>query len=499
MKKDRKTSSPPRIHFIGIGGIGISALARWFLAKNWAVSGSDIAESEILQELRKDGVKVKIGHKKTNLPTLPTDKPGGKQAPLSAVMVIYSAAVKPSNPELKEARLRRMGTLSYAEAVGELTREYRTVAIAGSHGKSTTTAFTALALQHGGIDPTVIIGTNLKEFGGGNFRCGKSQWLVLEADEWNRSFLNYSPAVAVVTNIDNEHLDTYKNLADIKKTFLQFLARTKPGGSLVLNRDDRNLWSLRSVIRRHVSRVKYQVFWYSSNSGKDSRLIREVLKIPGAHNVSNALAAYTVATKVLGIKKSTALRAIGKYRGAWRRMELRGYYQLPATRYQLPVYDDYAHHPTEIKATLKAFREKYPHPARTERARSGGSPIVCVYQPHQAKRLQALFKDFVRAFNDADILILLPVYEVPGRDKTTSRYTSQKLTHAIKKKYPRKAVYYLKNPKQLRRFLRRALSSPLSPNGYILNPIIVMMGAGDIVNYTPLLLSNRNLERVTTS
>ncbi|MBI3588912.1 MAG: UDP-N-acetylmuramate--L-alanine ligase [Candidatus Liptonbacteria bacterium] len=458
----RKSPSLPRLnaHFVGIGGIGISALARWFLAQNWAVSGSDLADSQIVADLRKAGVKVKIGQKQANLPKKGLD------------MVIYSSAVPYSNPELVEARRRGVKPLSYPEVVGCLTKVYRTIAIAGSHGKSTTTALTSLVLMKAKLDPNVILGTNLKEFGNSNFRKGRSKWLVLEADEWSASFLNYYPEITVVTNIDKEHLDFYKNLANVKKIFLKFLGNTKVGGYLVLNRDDKALFSLKSPILKLAVKNKLEVYWYSLNdrgSRIEDRGLRKVLKIPGEHNVSNAMAALSVA-RILKIKLSVALRALGSYTGAWRRFEYKGRFQVSGVRCQ--VFDDYAHHPTEIKATLQAFREKFPK-----------SKLVCVYQPHQAKRLRALFKEFVGAFELADILILLPVYEVAGRDKTSSGFTSQKLVDVIKKKYPKKEVYYLPSPKRIRNMLHDTCEK-----FHYDHCVVVMMGAGDIVNYTPLLL-----------
>lgn len=463
----KKTSSLSYLsaHFVGIGGIGISALARWFLAQNWAVTGSDLADSSIITDLRKAGVKVKIGHKTANLP---------KKGPS---MVIYTSAVSQSNPELIEARRRGIKPLSYPEVVGCLTEVYKTIAIAGSHGKSTTTALMSLVLMRAGADPNVILGTNLKELGGVNFRKGKSKWLVLEADEWNASFLKYHPDIAVVTNIDKEHLDFYKNLASVKKTFLKFLAKTKPGGVLILNSDDANLRSLHSPISKIAKVRKLRVIWYSIKNHKSevkSQKLRKILKIPGEHNVSNASAVLEIA-KILKIKEVVALRAISNFHGSWRRFEYRGKFRIVNGKFRVDIYDDYAHHPTEIKATLKGFKEKFP-----------GKMLICVYQPHQARRLQALFKEFVSAFELADALILFPIYEVAGRDKVNSSFTSEKLAKAILKKYPRKKVLYLSDPKNIREFVLRELLA----SGYTQPPVLVMMGAGTIVNYTSLLLES---------
>ncbi|MEK7180745.1 MAG: UDP-N-acetylmuramate--L-alanine ligase [Patescibacteria group bacterium] len=478
-----KNSTPPiglSAHFVGIGGIGISALARWFLAQNWAVTGSDLTDSQIIRDLIKSGIKVKIGHKTANLP---------KKSPN---MVIYSAAVPKDNPELIEAVGRGIKPLSYPEVLGCLTKVYKTIGIAGSHGKSTTTAMIGLILRKAGLDPNVVVGTNLKEFNGTNFRYGNSKFLVLESDEWKASFLNYFPEIAVVTNIDKEHLDYYKTFGNVKKTFLKFLSNVKAGGFLVLNQNDEVLLSLQSPIKKIAGKNRLKIFWYSTKyqvSGIKCQAIKKILKIPGEHNLSNAMAALAV-SKILKIPERIALKALSEFHGTWRRMEYRGTYhvsrimyqglntdakrrRIQAKGYRIRVYDDYAHHPTEIRATLSAIREKFK-----------GNPIICVYQPHQAKRLKALFKDFVDAFYGADILVLLPVYEVAGRDKFNSSYTSQKLAVAIKKAYPQKEVYYFNNPKQIKSFIQKIL--PAKPS--TLSPIVVMMGAGDIINYTSRLL-----------
>jgi UDP-N-acetylmuramate--alanine ligase len=456
-----KKPSPTQLsaHFIGIGGIGISALSRWFLAQNWLVSGSDLVESEITKSLRKEGVKVIIGHKKANLPHKPS-------------MVIYNSAIKPDNPELLAAKAIGINPLSYAETIGCLTKAYKTIAVAGSHGKSTTTSLTALVLIAGGFDPNVVVGTVSKEFGNKNFHFGKTKWFVLEADEWKASFLNYHPFISVVTNIDKEHLDFYKNLASVKKTFLKFLAKNSENGFFVLNQDNKILNSLRSPITKIAQKKNIKIFWHSAKKNKIAAgKIKKIMKIPGEHNVSNALAAYTVAREILEIKEAVILKSLGSYTGAWRRMEFKG--KLEIRNWKLEIFDDYAHHPTEIKATLSAFRQKY-----------SKNKIICVYQPHQAKRLKNLFDEFVAAFNDADILIMTPIYEVAGRDKINSSYTSEKLAAAILKKYPEKQIYYLNNPKNI----KSAVTKILPPATSHLSPLIIMMGAGTISEYTKLLL-----------
>jgi len=460
--KNLSPLNKPLAHFIGVGGIGISALAQWFLAQNWAISGSDIAPSDLLRKLQKKGLKLKIGHKKANI------------SPKTA-LVVYNQAITPENPELRGARRLGISAFTYPQMLGALTKTYKTIAVAGAHGKSTTTALTSLVLMKTGLDPTVIVGTRLKEFGNSNFRNGKSDYLTLEADEWKASFHNYSPTYAVITNIDREHLDVYKNLANVKKSFLKFIGNIKSGGILIANRDDKNLHSLKSKIQKIAKRKNFKVIWYGAIINYSAyHKIKRVLKIPGQHNVSNALAVFTLA-RALGIKEQIILKALGSYRGAWRRMEFRGY--LSPTTYHLqpkiPVYDDYAHHPTEIKATLQAFREKFPK-----------KKIICVFQPHQAHRTQNLFKDFISAFDSADYLFLLPIYQVAGRDKPHRGYTSADLAKRISQRAKTLKVFYLNNPK----IIRTKIKELLKPITYNLSPIVVMMGAGDIVNYTDSLL-----------
>ncbi len=484
-----------KIHFIGIGGIGTSALARWFLAQGYEVSGSDVAISEIISDLKSQGVKIFVGHRSENLSKM-------------ANLAIFSAAVPLSNPEIKRAKELGISVKSYAEALGDLTKQYKTIAVAGAHGKSTTTALLSLVLIKSGFDPTVIIGTKLKEFNsdgrfrvsqtqgaserfsGANFRNGKSNWLVMEADEYHKSFLNYSPFAAIITNIDREHLDYYKNLAEIKNVFLKFVKNIKPGGFLIVNKNDKNLFSLKNKIEKIAKKNNLKVIWYGIENSRHSHVfidLHRVLKIPGEHNISNALGVYHLA-KALKIKDKDIFSAFGSYHGAWRRMEFRGYLNLkPKTQNLKPaIYDDYAHHPTEIKATLSGFRQKYPK-----------SKIICVFQPHQEKRLKALFKEFVSAFNDADNLILLDVFKVKGRDQDAEQrgtnadkrgkiISSEKLAEAIKKRKHSPAVLYLKNPKSLKKEIENIL---LCPKPYALNPIVIMMGAGDIYHHTKRLLT----------
>ncbi len=455
MKSEKPNKS---IFFIGIGGIGISALARWYRAQKWAVSGSDLIPSKVTRELKKEGCRVKIGHKKANL------KP-------ETGLVVYNQAIPKDNPEFVRARELGIPTLTYPEALGQLTQTHATIAISGAHGKSTTTAMMSLVAIKAGLNPTVVIGTKLKEFKNKNFRKGSSNWLIIEADEFHASFHSYSPTLAIITNIDREHLDFYKNLANIKKSFLKFIGNIKKNGTLVVNAENKILFGLKKQIEKICVENKVKIIWYGIQKQKlVAEKLRKIMKVPGEHNISNALAVYTLA-QTLKIPENKILSALSSFHGSWRRMEYKGKFKLAGTDYQSLLFDDYAHHPTEIKATLSAFRGKYPK-----------HKLICVFQPHQAKRLQALFKEFQKCFSNADALVLLPIYKVPGRDNPTTKYTSELLAKTIRPSGHLKEIHYLNFPTRLRSVLQSLATYPVSHAS-----VIVMMGAGDIVEYSEKL------------
>ncbi|MFA5052502.1 MAG: UDP-N-acetylmuramate--L-alanine ligase [Parcubacteria group bacterium] len=441
------------VHFIGIGGIGMSSLARWFLAENWLVTGSDAVESQITRELKKDGIKVKIGHKSVNLPE-------------KADLVIYSAAIPLDNSELQKADNLDIKRETYPEALGELTKKYKTIAIAGSHGKSTTTAMVSTILIKAKMDPTVIIGTKLN---GWNMRHGKSDWLVIEADEYKGAFWHYRPYAAIVTNIDLEHVDFYEDLKAVKNSFLKFLKSVPKKGDIILNGDNKNSASL-------IPRLKGwgNIINFSEKNKSEIQKIKRVIKIPGTHNIMNALAAYKLGEK-LGINEKTILSALSEFKGVWRRIEYKG-----VTKNGVKVYDDYAHHPTEIKATLQALREKFP-----------SQSIAVCFEPHQQRRLTALYKDFVSSWNDADYVLLLDAYNPKGRDELSKTKNSKSLARDINNLpssvIPTKAgiqvskATYIKNVKNIKPSIAKLSLKK--------GDILVLMGAGNISDITPLLLS----------
>lgn len=372
------------VHFIGIGGIGISAIARMFLLEGKKVSGSDASESEVTEELRKCGARIFVGQKAENIP-------------VDCGLVIYTIAVPPENPELVEAKRRGIPMLSYPEALGVISKNKYTIAISGTHGKTTTTAMVAKILMDAGMDPTVVVGSFLladeKDTGclncrhpvscnsRTNFIAGKSRYFVVEACEYRRSFLNLSPKILVITNIDADHLDYYRDLEDIKSAFAELAAKTP-------------------VVIDNFSSVKLP---------QDFRL-----RVPGRHNIENAKAALAVA-RALHIPDDVALKSLTGFSGTWRRFEYRGKAKNGAL-----VYDDYGHHPTEIEATLQCARELF----TTQK-------IVVVFQPHLYSRTKDHFVAFGKCFASANSVVVLPIYA--AREKNPGDITSERVVDEVKK------------------------------------------------------------------
>ncbi|MBI2625131.1 MAG: UDP-N-acetylmuramate--L-alanine ligase [Candidatus Nealsonbacteria bacterium] len=435
------------VHFIGIGGIGVSALAQYYLAMGHKISGSDLASSEITELLRKKGAEIFITNPKSKI-----QNPKLQSKIKNADLVIYSPAVRKDHPELLAASRYKLETMSYPQALGELTKKYFTIAVSGTHGKSTTTAMIALILVKSGLDPAVIVGTKLKEFGNSNFRTGKSKYLAIEADEHMASFLNYWPKIIVLTNIDKDHLDYYKNLKNILKSFKKYVSHLSKDGVLVANKDDINI----SKLKTQISKLQFKTQNYSLKQ-REANILRRILKIPGEHNVSNALAALTTA-RVLCVPDKISFKALSEFRGSWRRFEER---HITWNKKYLTIVSDYAHHPTEVLATLKAARKKYPK-----------KRIWCVFQPHQYQRTHYLFKDFIKVFKEAltyiDRVIITDIYDVAGREnkEVKKKVSGKKLVEAVRKP---KAIYLPKDS-----VLGYAKDN--FPN----RGVLVIMGAGDI-------------------
>ncbi len=426
-----------KIHLIGIGGIGVSALAQYYLFKGHDVSGSDLVASGITDFVEAKGVKVIIGNSAKNIKAY-------------FDLVIYSPAVKKDNPELLQAINYKLQTKSYPEALGDLTKEFYTIAISGAHGKSTTTAMIALILVKAGLDPTVIVGTKVKEFGDSNFRAGKSRFLIIEACEYDSSFMHYSPKMIVVTNVDKEHLDYFKTFDNVKKAFKNFIMRLPDKGFLIFNKDDKKIPKINKPIFKAVG--------YSLKQ-REYKKIKSILRVPGNHNISNALAALQTA-RVVGIPDIITLKALSEFNGTWRRFEIK---EATINGKGITVVSDYGHHPNEILATLKAAREKY-----------SDKKIWCVFQPHQHQRTYYLFNDFIKTFRKVKIdkIIITDIYDVAGRETKSinEEVSSEKLVASIK----RKNVIYLPFEK-VEAFVKENIEA---------GDVLIIMGAGNVYTLT---------------
>jgi UDP-N-acetylmuramate--alanine ligase len=416
-----------QIHFVGIGGIGMSGIAEVLLNLGYKVSGSDLKNSAVTQRLAGLGATVFEGHHAENI--------------AGAEVVVTSSAIAAENPEVVEAHKLHVPVIQRAEMLAELMRLKYGIAIAGMHGKTTTTSMVAAVLAGGGLDPTVVVGGRVDAMGS-NARLGKSQYLVAEADESDRSFLKLSPILSVVTNIDREHMDCYRNMRDVKKTFLEFMDRVPFYGMVVVCNDD-------PLLRRLLPQAQRRTVTYGTKRGSDfliklgtgsaagsvgdggplSRfrvsyrkkdLGEFTLHVPGVHNILNATAAIAVGVGLdVGVE---AIRAgLDQFRGVDRRFHLRG------RAAGVSVIDDYGHHPTEIKATLAAARQ------------CGFCKIHVVFQPHRYTRTRDLIEDFTTAFGDADSLFVLDIYA--ASEKPIEGISGEALARTIRERSGRNAQY----------------------------------------------------------
>ena len=444
----RMKNMKKQIHFIGIGGIGVSALAKYYLFNGWQVSGSDLAATEITKQMEELGAQVHIGKPKASLITKNIQK------------VIFSPAVQKDHLERQAARKNKIQELSYPQALGELTKKHFTIAVSGTHGKSTTSAMLALVLVKAGLDPTVIIGTKLKEFGNSNCRVGKSKYLVIEADEHFASFLNYHPQIIILTSLEKDHLDFYKTLGNLIKTFKKYVRLLPKNGIVVANRDEKNI---QKVLKGFTGKI----VWYSRKQ-KEARTVKSSLLLPGEHNVSNALSVLKVA-RLLKVEDEKSLKAFSEFKGSWRRFEL---FSIKTPK-PYTLVSDYGHHPTEIKVTVEAAREKWPK-----------KNIWLIYQPHQYQRTFYLFKDFVKVLSSLPIqkLLLMDIYDVAGREEGSikKRISSLKLTEEIQKKNPSLKMLYTPSAKDAKLYLLKNLKK---------GDIVMVMGAGDIYKNLTLQLT----------
>jgi UDP-N-acetylmuramate--alanine ligase len=379
------------IHFVGIGGIGMSGIAELLLNLGYRVSGSDVKLSEATERLKRLGGRIYEGHNQNQIE--------------DADVVVFSSAIHDDNPEISAARKLAVPVIPRAEMLAELMRLKYSIAIAGAHGKTTTTSLVAAILGRGGLDPTVVIGGRLKSIGT-NAYLGKGEFIVAEADESDGSFLRMAPAIAVVTNIDREHLDYYRDLSQIKAAFLGFVDRIPFYGLAVLCLDNEAVQELLPDIKKRYTtygmstqadiQAKNVVFDRMKSRFSihhQGRRLGEVrLNLPGIHNVYNAMAGVAVGIE-LEIPFETIKSALETLEGVQRRLEIKGEIN------GITVVDDYGHHPTEIKTTLQAAKEAWPDRRK-----------VVVFQPHRYSRTRALFDEFTRAFYQSDVLVVLPIY-----------------------------------------------------------------------------------------
>jgi UDP-N-acetylmuramate--alanine ligase len=449
------------IHFIGIGGIGMSGIAEVMHNLGYKVQGSDVSESYVVEGLRELGIPVKIGHQADNLG--------------DAAVVVVSTAIRKENPEVVCAYERRIPVVRRAEMLAELMRLKRTVAIAGTHGKTTTTSMVATLLDAGGIDPTVINGGVINSYGS-NARLGASDWMVIEADESDGSFLRLDGTIAVVTNIDPEHLDHYGNFDRVKDAFVEFVENVPFYGAALLCVDHPEVQSIIPRVRdRRVVTYGFAALadvrgenvvpipggnrfdvTMRDRSGTQRTLAGMELPMPGRHNVLNALAAIGVAAE-LGIADETIKKGLAGFEGVKRRFTKVGVIE------GVTIIDDYGHHPTEIKAVLAAARE------------GAKGRVIAVVQPHRYTRLRDLMDEFQGAFNDADIVFVAPVYA--AGEEPIEGADADALVEGLKQRGHR-AARAVSGPDDLARQLRDIAGR---------DDMVICLGAGDITKWAAKL------------
>jgi UDP-N-acetylmuramate--alanine ligase len=436
-------------HFIGIGGIGMSALAKFLVSKEKHVTGSDVHDSEMVQDLNKKGVQVMIGHDSSHV--------------LDGVeVVIYSSAVPSTNPEREAARARGIPEVSYAQFLGEVSKNFSTIVVTGTHGKSTTTALVGLMLEAAGYDPTVLVGSFVPTFPDKNLRLGKGRFFVVEGCEYQANMLNLHPEMIVLTNIEEDHLDYYRDINHIRDTFQIFADKLIGKGMMILNADDAESMKLkveRPITYGYENNADYGATDRLTEKGEQSFAVRREeiigrlkLIIPGIHNVMNAIAA-TAAAMELGVPFETCARVLETFPGIWRRFERVGTWR------EADVISDYGHHPTAVKKSIEAAREFFP-----------GRRIVLCFQPHQHSRTKALFDGFVEVLQLADETVVAEIYDVAGRNEE-HEMSSRLIVEKIKTENPSAQVMFSSNFDAVRSALEQVVRS---------NDVLIVMGAGDI-------------------
>lgn len=448
-----------QIHCIGIGGVGLSAIAEILRARNLRVTGSDMKESESTDRLISKGANIYLGHREKNVE--------------GADLVVYSAAVGEDNPELLRARELSIPTVTRAEILGTLMGEYpSSIAVAGTHGKTTTTSMVSLILEKADKDPTILIGGNLQEIGG-NVKVGDSPYFVTEACEYMDSFLSLKPQIEIILNIDSDHLDYFKDIDHIVRSFETFTGLIPEDGKIIALASNP---FVQAVIKELPNVITFGLtedctYWaknirftedgYSQYElyHKDKCLVEMSLSVPGEHNILNSLAAFACG-HILGVPAESMKATLKGFKGTQRRFDIQG-----RTDKGVVVIDDYAHHPTEIKATLKAARN------------ININKLWCLFQPHTYTRTKALFEDFTESFDDTDCLIIAEIYA--AREKNIFKISSKAIIDNIKEKNPGKFAYYFETLEEIADFVYANAEE---------GDYVITMGAGDIYKAGEMIL-----------
>lgn len=438
-----------KLHFVGIGGIGMSGIAELLLQRGYQISGSDLKLSPITERLVSLGAVISQGHSQENVK--------------NAEVVVYSSAVKEENPELVFARENFIPTIKRAEMLGELMRMKFGVGIAGTHGKTTTTSMLGMILTKGGFDPTVIVGGILKNLGS-NSQAGDSQYIIVEADEFDRTFLSLTPSIAIITTLEVEHLDCYTDLDDIKGAFEEFANKVPFYGAVISCLDEPSVQDILPRIKKRKitygtsAQADYQIInpkFNGSHSEYEVKFEDEILdkvkiSVPGLHNIKNSLAGIVAAVE-MGLSFKEAAKNIESFNGVIRRFEIKDEIN------GITIVDDYAHHPTEIEATLLGARNGWT-----------GKRIIGVFQPHLFSRTRDFASEFGRAFLLSDVLVVTDIY--PAREEPIEGITGE-LVALRAKEFGHKKVHYVQNKEDLPKFLSEFTKE---------NDIVITMGAGDI-------------------
>lgn len=460
MLSTTKIPAAKHIHFIGIGGAGMGGIAEILLRQGNQISGSDLNQSNMTHHLEKLGINIAFGHTEHNIN--------------GADVVVYTSMVSKDNPEFAAAEKAGIPIISRGQMLAEMMKNYYGIAISGTHGKTTTTGLVATLLQDGELDPTFVIGGLLRS-AGSNAHFGTSRYFIAEADESDASFLFMSPKIAIITNIDADHLNNYRDFAHLKESFVEFIHRMPEDGLAILCSDDENIQQLLPQFARpyltygfretdDVRAVTYkqdETHCHITVHYRQEPPFEVTVNLPGRHNVLNTLAAIAVA-KHCQISNDVIAKSLAKFQGTGRRFQIYG--ELAVPKGHALVIDDYGHHPREIAATMQAIREAWPH-----------RRFVLAFQPHRYSRTQAIFSDFVNVLSQADQLILCDIYSagehpIPG---VTGEALCDAISHVSKV-----APIYIAKPSDLPNKLAHILKA---------GDVLLLQGAGDIGKVAPAL------------